>query len=121
MKKKIVKVIKAILEVVVPMTIVSLVLWGISKKVEISLVWILSPYWMMLALFIAAFLLGLIKMPFTILFAYLELKNDKQDEIQIEEVPIDNVPFVENVPVQNVEVEIKNEHIIDSEGNVTKI
>ena len=108
MKKKIVKVIKAILEVVIPMTMVALVLWGISKKVEISLVWILSPYWMMLALFIAAFILGVLKMPFTILSSYLQFRKDTKKE---EELP----------KVENVEVVNENGHIIDSEGNVTQI
>ena len=88
MKNKILKV----LDIIVPMIIVSFIIWLISRKIEISIVWILSPFWMMFALFVAAFLIGIIRIPFVFLFTFF--KNKK---------------------------EIKNESNNNSEGNVSEI
>ena len=69
------KVIKSIIEVGLPMLLVSFVIWLFSKKFEISLIWILSPFWMIIAILIAALILAIIKMPFALLADIIKLKK----------------------------------------------
>lgn len=69
------KAIKSIIEVGLPMLLVSFVIWLFSKKFEISFIWILSPFWMIVAILIAALILAIIRMPFTLLVDIIKLKK----------------------------------------------
>ena len=69
------KAIKSIIEVGLPMLLVSFVIWLFSKKFEISLIWILSPFWMIVAILIAALILAIIRMPFAFLVDIIKLKK----------------------------------------------
>lgn len=73
--------IKTFLNMFGAMAVVSFVIFLLSRKYQIALVWILSPFWMLFALLIAALLISIIKVPFETVYFYFKKghRNESSD------------------------------------------
>ena len=91
MKQKMKKLISQIIELVSIQLLITFIVWLISRKVDISFVWIISPIWMIPAYFLSAVFISFIQVPFQILGQligykkYLKNKEKKNDRTNSEE------------------------------------